>query len=339
MRSGDMIIPNLRQLPILAILLAFLLQPLAHADDSFQVNDFNPPSPDYVHPPSVLQTILEKVVDELFASGHSLGNKLVKHYAYSTNKVVKDFLISFYIRKFNVNLSELLDPNPEHYASLADFFIRQLKPDARSLDMTPNALISPVDGTVSQAGPIIEGMLLQVKGKYVPLLELLGGDQELTQRFMGGSFATMYMSPANYHRVHMPLAANIVESIQIPGRLNSVNEMHIETINDLYGTNERLVTVFVNPEVNLPFIMVWVGAMNIGSIETVWTAMNPEIPQSIARMTYNPEVGNTYAEKGEQIGWFNFGSTIIMLFPADFSPALQVTPGQSFQLGQPIGYF
>ncbi len=307
----------------------------AESSDKTDVAIIDPEQP---HSPTELQRILNLVLDEIFGSGHSIGNHIITHYAYNTHPLIKNFLIDLYIRKYNVDLSELMQPDPGQYNSLADFFVRQLKPDARTIDTRPNVLISPVDGTVSQSGKIIDGTLLQVKGHTVPLQELFGGDEELTQRFQNGTFATLYLSPSNYHRVHMPYPGSIQESILIPGHLGSVNLTNVQIAKDLYGTNERMVQIFHHEETNTPFAIVWIGAMNIGSIETAWASMNPQTAGPI-RMTHNREQIETQALKGQQIGYFNFGSTVILIFPTDHAPKLVTKPGQQFRLGQPIGYF
>jgi phosphatidylserine decarboxylase len=242
---------------------------------------------------------------------------------------LKNFLIQQFIQHYQIDLSEALIENPAEFASFNDFFIRQLKPDARSIAMGTHEVISPADGTISQIGFIREGQLLQAKQSYFDLNSLLGHQQELTTTFLDGEFATVYLAPHNYHRVHMPLTGTLRQCIYVPGKLFSVNRMTTELVPQLFARNERLITVF--DTIAGPMIVILVGALLVGSIQTVWMTT----PIRHSQMMINTPTTPLTLEKGTELGHFKMGSTVIVLFTKDrisWSPDL--LPGSSLQLGQ-----
>jgi phosphatidylserine decarboxylase len=217
---------------------------------------------------------------------------------------LKNFLIQQFIKHYQIDLTEARIENPEEFDNFNNFFIRQLKPDARPIAMAEH----DADGTLSQIGTIKEGQLLQAKQFYFDLNSLLGNQKELTTTFLNGEFATIYLAPHNYHRVHMPLTGTLRQSIYIPGKLFSVNRMTTELVPQLFARNERLITLF--DTVAGPMIVILVGALLVGSIQTVWmhepirhTEMIIEIPASLLTL-----------EKGAELGHFKMGSTVIVLF-------------------------
>lgn len=241
----------------------------------------------------------------------------------------KNFLIHRFMKTYNIDLSEAVIQSPEDFASFNDFFIRQLQPAARPICDGSREIASPVDGSVAQIGTIAINQLLQAKGFLFDLEALLGGDHELAEKFYDGSFATLYLAPSNYHRIHMPLDGTLTQSIYVPGKLFSVNTKTTDVVPNLFSRNERLITVFDTPAGKMAVILV--GAMIVGSIQTTWMA-EPIRGKQITR-----EVVPTDAsfEKGDELGFFKLGSTVILLFEKDriqWNSAFQ--PGSPIQMGQ-----
>ncbi|MEL6868605.1 MAG: archaetidylserine decarboxylase [Pseudomonadota bacterium] len=245
---------------------------------------------------------------------------------------LKNLLINNFIKLFKVDTQELDAAAPDAYASLNAFFIRELAADARPIDADPDSLTSPADGVVSASGSIKDGMVIQAKGFTYSATDLLG-NAELAERFNGGVFATIYLAPYNYHRVHTPVAGEVVEHRHIPGKLFSVNGATARAVPKLFSRNERRVFDLAGTHGHSALVMV--GALNVGSISTVWDGYVAAGSKPVAiRMALPPE---PFA-KGATVGWFNMGSTVIMLFEAgaarwhdDFAA------GAIVRVGQPIG--
>ncbi|MDD5392706.1 MAG: archaetidylserine decarboxylase [Thiothrix sp.] len=209
---------------------------------------------------------------------------------------------------FKVNLEEATNPDPASYKTFNEFFTRPLKPGLRPLAEGENVLASPVDGCISQMGKIEEGRIFQAKGHYYSALELLGGDEKCAAPFMNGQFATIYLSPRDYHRIHMPLAGTLTEQVYVPGRLFSVAGHTARTIPRLFARNERVVAMFDTAYGKLA--MVLVGAINVAAIETVWDGLvTPPQGWGVKRQVF-PDVS---LAKGAEMGRFNMGSTVILL--------------------------
>lgn len=237
---------------------------------------------------------------------------------------LKNWLIHTLINRYDIDLSEAADPDPSRYASLNAFFTRALRTDARPIDSAPDSCVSPVDGRGSQFGIINEGRIFQAKGREFDTRELLGGDSALAERFAGGSFATLYLAPRDYHRVHMPLDGALERMIHIPGRLFSVNPATTRAVPRLFARNERVAMLFATPAG--PMAVVMVGAMLVGSIETVWAGeITPPHGRRIREWHYGDggESAVTLA-RGDELGRFNMGSTVILLFARD---AVEWAPG------------
>jgi phosphatidylserine decarboxylase len=247
----------------------------------------------------------------------------------------KNLLIRTISTRFQIDLSEALDANPDSYLHFNEFFTRRLKPDARPLAEDPHALVCPADGVVSQVGPIEDGRIFQAKGQSFTTLELLGGDQQLAQKFKNGQFATIYLSPRDYHRVHMPLAGRLLRDIYIPGRLFSVAPLTVSKIPRLFARNERVACLFKSRAGD--FVQILVGAINVSAMETVWEG---EIPSS-RRIRHNNYAGDSETidlERGVEMGRFNMGSTVIVLFPQGaMSWNKDFVAGKAVQMGQEIG--
>jgi phosphatidylserine decarboxylase len=222
-------------------------------------------------------------------------------------------LIRWFVGKYGVNMAEAVNPDIASYASFNDFFTRPLRDGARPL--APADFISPVDGAISQFGAIDDHNILQAKGHLFTTAELVGGDQSLASHFQHGSFANLYLSPKDYHRIHMPCAGRLTRMIYVPGALFSVNPTTARGVPGLFARNERVVCVFENEEIG-PFVMVLVGATIVGSMATVWHGVvNPPRKPEICEWTYDTKP--VLLEKGEEMGRFLLGSTVVMLFQKD----------------------
>jgi phosphatidylserine decarboxylase len=248
---------------------------------------------------------------------------------------VKNALISAFIKRYHVDMQLAEEPDHTKYPTFNAFFTRSLKPGIRPIALDPNAIACPADGFVSQQGRITEGRIFQAKGQDYTAHALLGGKEETAQPFYGGHFSTIYLSPKDYHRVHMPLSGKLREMIYIPGKLFSVNQASVQHIPELFAKNERVVALF-DGEIG-PFAVVLVGAMIVASIETVWAGLvAPQRTREIIRISYAD--ADIYLKKGDEMGQFQLGSTAIVLFShptVHFEDPL--TPGSPVIMGQTLG--
>jgi len=257
---------------------------------------------------------------------HHAISRLIGKLAQCDNPWVKDTLIKAFIKRFNVDMSQALEPNPTAYATFNDFFTRALKADARPLG---DGILSPADGVLSQYGRLQAGQLVQAKGHTYSAQTLLGGDTALAEEFLGGSFATVYLSPRDYHRVHMPVTGTLREMIYVPGRLFSVNQATATYVPGLFARNERLVCIFDTE--HGPMAMVLVGAMIVAAIETVWSGQVTPLSGHPQRIPFGQPIT---LEKGAEMGRFKLGSTVVMCFakPVNFTErplATLVSMGES----------
>jgi phosphatidylserine decarboxylase len=239
-------------------------------------------------------------------------------------------IIRRFIARYGVNMAEAQEPDPTAYASFNDFFTRALKPGARPLASAD--LLCPVDGTVSQFGAIDGERVFQAKGHSYTTTQLLGGDTALAAHFHGGHFATLYLSPKDYHRIHMPCAGRLLRMIHVPGSLFSVNPATARGVPGLFARNERLVCVFDGPRG--PWVNVLVGATIVGSMATVWQGVvNPPRPGRLREWGYLDK--NIELAQGAEMGRFLLGSTVVLLFPKGplkFNAAW--TPGRTIRMGE-----
>ncbi|WP_141753382.1 archaetidylserine decarboxylase [Duganella sp. HH101] len=240
------------------------------------------------------------------------------------------WLIRWFVGKYNVNMDEALDPDIAHYASFNEFFTRALRPEARPI--ADADFICPIDGRISQFGDIKEDQIFQAKGHNFSTTALVGGDAELAAKFRNGSFANLYLSPRDYHRIHMPCDGKLTRMIYVPGELFSVSPAAARGIPGLFARNERVVCVF--DTAHGPFVMTLVGATIVGSMATVWHGVvNPPRQPHVCEWQYDDQ--NIVLKKGEELGRFLLGSTVVMLFPQGlmhFNPTWQ--PAGPVQLGQ-----
>ncbi|OGB10683.1 MAG: phosphatidylserine decarboxylase [Burkholderiales bacterium RIFCSPHIGHO2_12_FULL_65_48] len=267
--------------------------------------------PQYLLPKQALTTLAGK-----FASAQLGG---------LTTSVIRRF-----VARYNVNMGEAANPDITSYASFNDFFTRALKPGARPLAAAD--LICPVDGAISQFGPIAKDQIFQAKGHTYSTTALVGGDAEAAARFDNGHFATLYLSPRDYHRIHMPCAGELTRMVHVPGDLFSVNPTTARGVPGLFARNERVVCFFESAQG--PFVLVLVGATIVGSMATVWHGqVNPPRTGTLRQWDYAK--GQVSLQQGEEMGRFLLGSTVVMLFPRgplQFNP--QWAPMRAIQLGE-----
>jgi phosphatidylserine decarboxylase len=245
-------------------------------------------------------------------------------------------VIRWFVGRYRVNMAEAAEPDPARYASFNDFFTRPLREGARPLAAA--GLACPVDGAVSELGAIAGDALLQAKGHTYTTTALLGGDAALAARFADGSFATIYLSPRDYHRIHMPCDGRLVRMVHVPGRLYSVDPATVRGIPALFARNERVVCLFEGEAG--PFVMVLVGATIVGSVGTEWHGtVNPPRPGRVRTWDY-PADGPAAVRlaRGVEMGRFNVGSTVILLFPAPgVSFPSDWAPGRPVRMGEAMG--
>lgn len=230
----------------------------------------------------------------------------------TTNTSVKNMFIRWFVQRYNVDMTQALQEDPCAYSNFNAFFTRALKPGARPIDANPDSIISPADGAVSQLGRIESGRVFQAKGQSYSVLELLGGDVEAAGAFADGSFITVYLSPRDYHRVHMPFTGTLTKMTYVPGELFSVNTVTAEEVPRLFARNERVVCHFSTSAG--PMVVVLVGAMIVASIETTWAGLVAPLRRKILTTRYT-DVKPVHLEKGDELGRFLLGSTAIVLFP------------------------
>lgn len=245
-------------------------------------------------------------------------------------------IIKLFIKQYNVDMSEALHSDPEHYSSFNAFFTRPLKPEARTIDERDGVLIHAVDGTVSQFGDIETDSIFQAKGHDYSLTSLLGGKPELATPFKNGKFATIYLAPRDYHRIHMPVDGTLTDMIYVPGELFSVNPLTAENIPGLFARNERVVALFDTPVGKMA--MVLVGATIVASIETVWAGtVTPPAGKNVQHWTYDADSeASITLKKGDELGRFKLGSTIVACFEPGAIEFEDLAPGQVTRLGQPM---
>lgn len=242
----------------------------------------------------------------------------------------KNFIIKTYTNLNPVKMHEAIEEDMFAYESLNAFFTRALKPECRPFDEDENNWLCPVDGSVSQAQAIKNGRVFQAKGQDYSLLELVGGDKELEKIFNNGQFATLYLSPRDYHRIHMPATGRLKHMQYIPGRLFSVATFVVNHIPRLFARNERCVCYFETDQG--PMAMILVGAINVSATETVWHGLISSEAKKIKRFNYDNQ--NIVLKRGEEMGRFNLGSTVIVLATEQMSIDEKMITGSEIKLGQ-----
>jgi phosphatidylserine decarboxylase len=254
----------------------------------------------------------------------------------------KNLIIRIYTDLNPVKMHEAVEENMFAYASLNAFFTRALKPKCRPFDKDEKNWLCPVDGSVSQAQAIKDGRIFQAKGQDYSLLELVGGNTELEQTFRNGQFATLYLSPRDYHRIHMPATGKLKTMIYIPGRLFSVATFVVNHIPRLFARNERCICIFETEQG--PMAMILVGAINVSAMETVWHGLITSEAKKIKHFDYNDKSGDKdiTLKRGDEMGRFNLGSTVIVLSTNQMQIDSNIIAEAEIKLGQclakPISY-
>ncbi|HET7267468.1 MAG TPA: archaetidylserine decarboxylase [Oleiagrimonas sp.] len=267
-----------------------------------------------------------------YALPHHLLSRVVFHATRWTWRPWKDFLIDQIVRRYRVDMSEAAQPDPHAYPHFNAFFTRVLRDEARPEPADPHAIACPADGRVSQAGRIREGRIFQAKSQTFSVAELLG-DEAATAPYADGHFVTVYLSPRDYHRVHMPLAGTLQRTTHVPGRIFSVAPFAVRAIPRLFARNERLVCHF-DGEYG-PFAVVLVGAMLVSSVTTAWDGLViPPRAHAISHSDCRPR--QLQLDRQAQLGHFNMGSTVIVLLPAA-ARMNTLSPDQAVRMGQAIG--
>ncbi|MCD4864574.1 archaetidylserine decarboxylase [Pseudomonas sp. PLB05] len=262
-----------------------------------------------------------KLPDRLFILAqhllpHHLLSRVIGGFAECRAPWFKNLLTRWFVRHYDVDMRQAQVEDPTAYENFNAFFTRALKPGARPLPAEAGVVVSPSDGAISQLGRIEHGRIFQAKGHSYSLLELLGGDGLRAAPFMGGHFATIYLSPKDYHRVHMPLTGTLKEMVYVPGRIFSVNQLTAENVPELFARNERVVCIF-DTAVG-PMAVILVGAMIVASIETVWAGLVTPPKRELKRFAYDEAARAPITLRtGDELGRFKLGSTAIVLFGPD----------------------
>ncbi|MEY4195667.1 MAG: hypothetical protein RLZZ226_2035 [Pseudomonadota bacterium] len=266
---------------------------------------------------------------------HHWLSRLVGRLTHCRNPLVKDGLIRGFIRLYRVDLKEAKYPDPSQYDCFNAFFTRALKWGARPLPIGPAQIASPADGVISQIGRCSDGSMIQAKDKCFGLSALLGGSEERALPFHNGHFVTVYLSPRDYHRLHMPLDGTLRQMILVPGQLFSVNQTTSERVPNLYGRNERVIALF-DTEAG-PMALVLVGALFVASIETTWHGVVTPPRGEVITVWHYPK-NPPQLRRGEELGRFNMGSTIIVLFgPEAVAWSESLAAGSPLHMGESLG--
>ncbi len=266
---------------------------------------------------------------------HHFLSRLMSKFTHSEIKLWKNLIINQIIKFYGVNMSEAKEQDINNFTSFNHFFTRELKSNVRPVTNDEDAIACPADGAVSQAGLIEQGKIFQAKGKSFSAVDLLGGDEARAKPFENGNFTTIYLSPKDYHRLHMPVTGKLTEMIHIPGRLFSVNNATANSVNGLFARNERVACLF-DTEFG-PMALILVGAIFVSSIETTWHGVvTPPTISTVQSWKYSEN--ETVIAKGKEMGRFNMGSTIIVLFAKDnINWNADLTAGETVELGEKIG--
>jgi phosphatidylserine decarboxylase len=275
-----------------------------------------------------------RVLPQYFIPQHFISS-LVYRITRCETPWFKNVLIKLFISVFDVDMSLANNPDPESYSSFNTFFTRELSAEARPISLNEKTILSPVDGAVSQAGNIQNDTIIQAKGKSYTLKDLLVED-ELVTMFTGGTFATLYLSPKDYHRIHMPVSGQLKRMIYVPGKLFAVNSHTVRVVDSVFARNERVINIF-NTDTGA-MAMVMVGALNVGSMETVWAGEITPAEDRIINDTQYSE-GDVQLQQGQEMGRFNMGSTVILLFPKDAMQWLdEMMAEKTIIVGEGIGH-
>lgn len=294
--------------------------PTRHTEHTASLGDYLKAWPTYLLPHHTLSRLM-----------HAITRSKVRWW--------KCIFTRWFVRYFKVDMSLAQEPDLDAYPDFNHFFTRTLRPEARPIALQPDLLACPVDGAVSQLGEIENGRIFQAKGRDYSLLELLGNDANRTRLFDNGRFATLYLSPRDYHRIHMPVTGQLTAMTHVPGRLFSVSPATARAVPRLFARNERVIAYF-DTEAG-PLALVMVGAIFVASIETVWAGeVTPPAGHEIRHWQYDPQQSAHNFEKGAEIGRFNMGSTVIQLHGPDAVDWLDgIHPTDTVRMGQALAHF
>ena len=265
---------------------------------------------------------------------HGLS-RLVAWAARRRRRSWKDLLISLFMRIYRVDLSSAREPDYHNFENFNAFFTRELRPGVRPVNDDPLIIVCPVDGGISRIGNIVDTDMIQAKGHAFTLSELLAGDKDLSECFRDGRFATLYLSPRDYHRIHMPADGRLLRMTCVPGRLFPVNRPSTRNIARLFARNERIINIFTTGYGMMAVVMV--GALCVGSMDTVWAGtVTPPVPRTLRTWDYREDLISL--KKGDELGRFNMGSSVILLFEAGSMEWLvELTNGSPVVMGQGLG--
>lgn len=268
-----------------------------------------------------------------------LLSRLVGRIAKSNNVKIKNALISYFLKNYDINMQEAEVENAFEFKTFNQFFTRKLKKEVRPISLGNNVVVSPADGVVSQIGFIKNGEVFQAKGRRFSLHDFLGGDKKISEMFINGSFSTIYLSPKDYHRIHMPFSGTLRSMDYIPGNLFSVNPVTVESVDNLFARNERLSCIFETKDG--PMAVVLVGAMIVAGIRVIWEK-NPFIKnKKIQHFKYPLKgQGSVHLKKGDELGRFMLGSTVVICFPKNKVDWIEdIHSNSSLKMGEPIAKF
>ncbi len=279
---------------------------------------------------------LIKVTPQYFIPKHLLSSGMHGFMQIET-PWIKNNVIKLLTKIYGINISEAADENIENYPHFNAFFTRELKPDARPIDNSPDSWVSPADGLISQSTHIEGNKIIQAKCHTYTLEALVGGDIEYAKKFQNGEAAVIYLSPKDYHRVHIPVDSKLLSMTYVPGDLFAVNPSTARLVDGLFARNERLVIRFESEKG--PYCLIMVGAIFVGSMETVFQGkVTPDYEPTIQHWDYTDE--NISFSKGEEIGRFNMGSTVVLLTPEGQLPELgKIRPDTPIQMGQHLAKY
>lgn len=271
----------------------------------------------------------------LYVIPHHSLSRLVYRSTRCNWRYWKNFLIMLFIRIYRVDMSAAREPDYHNYKNFNDFFTREIRPGIRPITNAPEIIACPVDGSISRTGRIEDGNIIQAKGRSFTLEELLAGDETAMRLFHGGRFATLYLSPKDYHRVHMPVDGSLVKMSCVPGRLFAVNPPSTRHIRRVFARNERIINLFSTDHGQMALVMV--GALCVGSMDTVWAGtVTPMTTREVSTRDYRP--GDIDLKKGQEMGRFNMGSSVILLFETGTMEWLpDLTDGGAVRMGQALG--
>ncbi|WP_438864038.1 archaetidylserine decarboxylase [Neptunicella sp.] len=266
---------------------------------------------------------------------HALS-RLVGKLAAARAGILTTWLIKLFIKQYKVDMDEALHSDPSYYPTFNEFFTRELKPGVREINQDPLAMVQPVDGAISQMGDIEQEQIFQAKGHHYSLTALLGGDKLLAEPFVDGKFATIYLAPTDYHRIHMPVTGTLTDMIYVPGELFSVNPLTAANVPGLFARNERVVALFDTKFGKMGLVLV--GATIVASIETVWAGtVTPPTGSKVNHWTYPARGKHAITlKKGEEMGRFKLGSTVVAVFSPDMLDFESLQAGDQTRLGQTL---